>query len=50
MTAHVLGPWHVEGARQMTDSLPSSSVPGFIIPTASVYLPSSSRESAFQQE
>ena len=37
MTALVLSAWHIVGAQQMTDFLPSSpDVPGFIVPTPSV--------------
>ena len=39
MVALVLSAWHTVGAQQITDFLPSSpDIPGFTIPTLSVFL------------
>jgi len=39
MVALVLSAWHIVGAQQITDFLPSSpDIPGFTIPTLSVFL------------
>ena len=51
MVALVLSAWHIVGAQQITDFLPSSpDIPGFTIPTLcfSPFSSSSSRESVFQ--
>ena len=38
MVALVLSAWHIVGAQQITDFLPSSpDIPGFTIPTLSVF-------------
>lgn len=51
MTALVVSAWHTVGAQQMTNHLPSSGIPDFIVSTPSASSSSSSsRESAFQQE